>query len=137
MTRKFLLPTLKFKKFISQSSSLTDRISRECKSIPEGSVTIVFSHKNLDNIAKYHILNRISNLYFDGSLPKNWQNQYKFSDFKYETAIRMTFHEKFAIRIDDNSIGHGYFKEIDESNSIVLEDKIVDAVEFDDADSCQ
>ena len=49
----------------------------------------MISHRNLDNIAKYHILNRSSNLYFYGSLPKNGKNQFKFSDFKYDFALRL------------------------------------------------
>ena len=98
-------------KFVSENGDLTDRISSECHVIPEGSVMVVFSHKNLDNIAKYHILNRISDLYFDGSLPKNGKNQYKFSDFKYETARKMTFHVEYVVEeISDDSTGHGYFK---------------------------
>ena len=43
---------------------------------------VILSHKNLDNIAKYHVLNRKSSLYFDGSLPKNGKNEFKYSDFK-------------------------------------------------------
>ena len=96
-------------KFVSENGGLVDRISSECHVIPEGSVMVVFSRKNLDNIAKYHILNRISDLYFDGSLPKNGKNQYKFSDFKYETARKMTFHVEYVVEIADET-GHGYFK---------------------------
>lgn len=55
--------------------------------IPYGEVTIILSHKNLDNIAKYHILNRSSNLYFQGSLPKNNKNEFKFSDFKFSRSV--------------------------------------------------
>lgn len=72
---------------------------------------VVFSHKNLDNIAKYHILNRQGNLYYDGSLPKNWENQYKYSDFKFETGIRTKFRMAYAIQMDG-----GYFRELDDDN---------------------
>lgn len=60
-------------------------------SISAGQVKVVISHKNLDNIAKYHILNRSSNLYFDGSLPKdeNHKDQFKFSDFKYDKVLKL------------------------------------------------
>lgn len=58
-------------------------------SISAGQVKVVISHKNLDNIAKYHILNRSSNLYFYGSLPKNGKNQFKFSDFKYDRVLKL------------------------------------------------
>ena len=111
VTRKFLLPTIRFHKFVSQSTQLTERLATECKKIPEGSVMVVFSHKNLDNIAKYHILNRQGNLYYDGSLPKNWENQYKYSDFKFETGIRTKFRMAYAIQMDG-----GYFRELDDGN---------------------
>ena len=66
-----------------------DRIHNEANVVEEGQMTIVLSHRNMDNIAKYHILNRISNLYFDGSLPKNEEreNHFKFSDFKIDRAV--------------------------------------------------
>lgn len=74
--RKKLRPTLKFVKHVTSpdSNSLTDDISGSTSTIPEGSVMVVFSHKNLDNIARYHIMNNSSNLYFMGTLPKNGQN---------------------------------------------------------------
>ena len=80
--RKWLKPTVRMMKSTS-IDTLVDRISKNTTVVPEGSFAVVLSHKNLDNIAKYHILNRSSNLYYDGSLPKNGENMYKFSDFKF------------------------------------------------------
>ena len=52
---------------------------------------VVLSHKNVDNIAKYHILSRMGNLYFYGSLPKNpdHRNTVQYSDFKVDKSIRL------------------------------------------------
>ena len=55
--------------------------------IPEGEIAVIFSHKNMDNIAKYHILSKSSDLYFGGALAKNKQNQIKFSDFKCDMTL--------------------------------------------------
>jgi len=54
-------------------------------------VTVMFSHKNLDNIAKYHIMNWSSNLYFNGTLPKDpdHKNQFQYSDFKSDLTVRL------------------------------------------------
>jgi hypothetical protein len=57
--------------------------------IPAGEVLVTITHKNMDNIAKYHILNRSSNLYYCGSLPKNGSNQLKFSDFKFDLSVEL------------------------------------------------
>ena len=71
VTRKFLCPQVKFIREMRESSDLMDRIHNENDVIEEGQITVVLSHKNLDNIAKYHILNTSSNLYYNGSLPKD------------------------------------------------------------------
>jgi len=88
-TRKFLKPTLRFVKNMPSGERLIDKVQWNTNLVPDGEVTVMFSHKNLDNLAKYHIMNRQSNLYFDGSLPKNSEhkNQYKFSDFKYSESV--------------------------------------------------
>ena len=80
---KKISPTVRFTKFNGEIASLSDKINQKASSIGAGQITIVFSHKNPDNIAKYHILNKFGNLYFSGSLPKNGQNQFKYSDFKF------------------------------------------------------
>ena len=89
MTRKFLRPYVKFIKETRNSTDLIDRIHNETNVIEEGQITIVLSHRNLDNIAKYHILNTSSNLYYNGSLPKNGENQLKFSDFKFSRTLTL------------------------------------------------
>lgn len=90
--RKWLKPTVRFKKYVSdpkKKKTLVDMIQESTKDIQQGQVTVMFSHKNFDNIAKYHILNRTSNLYFDGSLTKNKKNQFKYSDFKFERTVHV------------------------------------------------
>ena len=68
---------------------MVDRLHNEQKTIPSGSIRVILSHKNMDNLAKYHILNTSSNLYFNGSLPKNGLNQFKYSDFKSDTTLHI------------------------------------------------
>lgn len=79
---KVLKPTLRLTKFTTDKPydelTLTDRVQLQANSIPDGKIVVIFSHKNLDNIAKYHLLNRTSNLYFGGSLPKSWEDPYKY-----------------------------------------------------------
>ena len=75
---------MKFIKETRNSTDLIDRIHNETNVIEEGQITIVLSHRNLDNIAKYHILNTSSNLYYNGSLPKDGTERFKFSDFKFK-----------------------------------------------------
>ena len=88
--RMFIRPTLRFKKNeLGSPSTLDESISYARQSLSEGEVTVIVSHKNLDNIAKYHILNATSNLYFGGSLPKNGENQFKFSDFKFSKTVKL------------------------------------------------
>lgn len=89
--RKWLCPSLRFTKFTKANGTLTERIQARTTEIPAGQITVILSHKNLDNIAKYHILNRSSSLYFDGSLPKNGENRYKYSDFKFGESVRLDF----------------------------------------------
>lgn len=89
MIRKFLRPYVKFVKKDRNSTELIDRIHNDTHEIEEGQFTIVLSHKNLDNIAKYHILNTSSNLYFNGSLPKTGEGQFKYSDFKFSQTVHL------------------------------------------------
>ena len=76
VTKKVLKPTLKIRKFQFDNEleepSLEDRVQLEVKKIEAGAITIILSMKNPDDIAKYHILNRYSNLYYNGSLPKSY-----------------------------------------------------------------
>ena len=89
-TRKWLKPTVRFiKRPGTGEKTLTQRVHDHATYIPEGEITVMFSHKNLDNIARYHILSRFSNLYFMGSLPKNNQNWFKYSDFKFSKTLRL------------------------------------------------
>lgn len=92
-TRKWLKPTVRFVKrgISSETPTLTDRIQASENVVPAGEVTVMFSHKNLDNIAKYHILNASSDLYYGGNLPKNSEhgNQFKYSDFKFGQTLRL------------------------------------------------
>ena len=88
--RKWLKPTVVFHRPTFEGDmTLSDRISRNTLEIQPGQVTVMFSHKNLDNIAKYHMLNRYSNLYFSGSLQKDGKNKFKFSDFKYSKTLML------------------------------------------------
>ena len=89
VTRKYLRPYVKFVKGIRNSTDLIDRLHNETNVVEEGQITVVLSHKNLDNIAKYHILNTSSNLYYNGSLPKNGENQFKYSDFKFSKTVHL------------------------------------------------
>ena len=87
--RRYLRPYVKFVKKIRNSTDLIDRIHNETSVLGEGQVAIVISYKNLDNIAKYHILNTSSNLYYNGSLPKNGTERFKFSDFKFSKTVHL------------------------------------------------
>ena len=89
VTRKFLRPYVKFIKTARDSTDLIDKIHNETNVIGEGQITIVLSHRNLDNIAKYHILNTSSNLYYNGSLPKDGTERFKFSDFKFKKTVHL------------------------------------------------
>lgn len=89
VTRKFLHPFVKFVKTTRGTDNLIDKVHDETHVIEEGQFTIVLSHKNLDNIAKYHILNTSSNLYFNGSLPKTGEGQFKYSDFKFSQTVHL------------------------------------------------
>lgn len=89
VTRKFLRPYVKFVKGVRGTDDLVDRVHDRTHAVQEGQFTIVLSHKNLDNIAKYHILNTSSNLYFNGSLPKTGSGQFKYSDFKFERTLAL------------------------------------------------
>ena len=93
--RKYLKVRVKFVKNPrpSQELSLTETVHRDTDTIPARCVTVMLSHKNLENIARYHILNCSSDLYFNGSLPKNGRNQYKFSDFKYSEMVNLKYDE--------------------------------------------
>lgn len=88
---KQLLPSVRFTKFHSDGSSLSDAIQNSRSKIDAGQIVVVLSHKNVDNIAKYHILSRMGNLFFYGSLPKNsdHQNTVQYSDFKVDKSIRL------------------------------------------------
>ena len=89
--RLFLKPTVKFIKAANATddSDLSQKVHGNCTKIPKGEILVILSHKNLDNIAKYHILNASSNLYFGGSLPKNGKNQFKFSYFKFSRTVKL------------------------------------------------
>lgn len=94
VTRKYLRPYVKFIRNERTPEEggrleLIDRLHNETHEVSDGQITIVLSHKNLDNIAKYHILNTSSNLYFNGSLPKNGENQFKYSDFKFSKTVHL------------------------------------------------
>lgn len=90
---KFIRPIVKFRKTLrpldSKNPSLVDRLHNEQSTIPAGSIRVILSHRNMDNLAKYHILNTSSNLYFNGSLPKNGLNQFKYSDFKADKTVHL------------------------------------------------
>ena len=88
--RKWLKPTVRFvKRPGTGEKTLTQKVHDNTTSIPAGEITVMFSHKNLDNIARYHILNKSSNLYFSGSLPKNNKNWFKYSDFKFSKTLQL------------------------------------------------
>ena len=75
--------------------------------IPAGEVTVMFSHKNLDNIAKYHILNASSDLYYGGNLAKTAEhgNQFKYSDFKFGRMVSLKSDGNGgweSVELDDN-----------------------------------
>ena len=103
VTRKYLEPTLKFKKFTIEdgtSPTLDEKLSNDQDTIDAGQVKVILSHKNLDNIAKYHILNRVSNIYYDGSLPKKGNNQFMYSDFKFDKMVNLVWTGKCYARVD-------------------------------------
>ena len=115
--KKFLRPYVKFVKETRNSSDLIDRVHDETNVIEEGQFTIVLSHRNLDNIAKYHILNTSSNLYFNGSLPKTGEGQFKYSDFKFSQTVHL---------VEKNGVWKS--KELDEFGSPLLKFKISDVI---------
>ena len=87
---KKIKPTLRFKKkIVAGTENLTQRVHGTTMTIQKGEVMVVISHKNMDNIAKYHIMNASSNLYFGGSLPKNGQQAFKYSDFKFDATVTL------------------------------------------------
>ena len=104
--RKFLKPTMSLIRYArtGDNLSLIDRIQNETMKVDAGQITVILSHKNLDNLAKYHILNRSSSLYFDGSLPKdeNHKNQYKYSDFKFSKTVKLVQDGSSWRSADDN-----------------------------------
>ena len=74
---RFLKPTLKIRKFQVDSGSLEepsleDKVQLQVNKVDAGAITIIFSRKDPDDIARYHILNRFSSLYYNGSLPKSY-----------------------------------------------------------------
>lgn len=87
---KYIKPRLRFRRNpLSDEPSLTDRFSHSSDFVEAGQVMVILSHRNIDNLAKYHILNMSSNLYFGGSLPKNGRNQFKYSDFKFSSTVKL------------------------------------------------
>ena len=68
--------------------SLVEKVERSKSFIEPGSFTIIISHRNLDNIAKYHILNNKSSLYYNSSLPKS--DGFKYSDFIYSKTVELS-----------------------------------------------
>ena len=75
VVRKWVKPVVTFKKNqLGDNPTLAQTTSWRCMTIPAGEVLVTITHKNMDNIAKYHILNRSSSLYYCGSLPKNGSN---------------------------------------------------------------
>ena len=87
---KKLKPVLRFKKFSGNPSSLVDKIQASTTQVPDGQVIVIMSHRNLDNLAKYHILNKSSNLYYMGSIPGR-DNIFKTSDFKFSKTVFLDF----------------------------------------------
>lgn len=85
-----LRPTIRFEKYIKtgQNLSLTDKINNATYIVPKGEVMVVLSHKNVDNLAKYHILSRYSNLFFYGSLPDN-ENQIQHEEFVTDRTVKL------------------------------------------------
>lgn len=85
-----LKPTIKFVKYNKKGTdlSLADKINNQTCVIPKGEVMVVLSHKNVDNLAKYHILSRYSNLFYYGSLPDN-ENQIQHSGFLTDRSIHI------------------------------------------------
>lgn len=93
---KRLNPVVRFGRVhAEEEDGLTRMIGAKHTTVEYGQVKVAISHKNIDNIAKYHILNRSSSLYFNGSLPKSpdHENQFKFSDFKYSRTVALEQNE--------------------------------------------
>lgn len=92
-TVKAVKPTVRFKKFtMPENPSLSDVVQNNVSVIAPGEILVVFSRKNVDDIAKYHILSKSSNLFFYGSLPKSpaqHPNEIQYSDFKVDTSLRL------------------------------------------------
>jgi len=89
-----LRPTVRFRKFNKQGSDLKliDKINNMCNEIPAGEILVVFSHKNVDNLAKYHLLNRSSNLFFYGSLSSN-KNQIQHDGLVVDVSTKLKVDE--------------------------------------------
>ena len=139
VNRKFLRPYVKFVKSNRNSTHLLDRLHNETNVIEEGQITIVLSHKNLDNIAKYHILNTSSNLYYNGSLSKDGTERFKYSDFKFKRTLVLVEDEEqpnswysklHIVEVhDSNGQSLGYVHEFN-FNGIELVDKREEALEL-------
>lgn len=117
---KTLTPVVRFTKFRPSvpSPSLTDRISGGTDVVPAGEVMVILSRKNVDNIAKYHILNRSSNLYFYGSLPDD-KNDLKHEEFTVDgRSLLLT-------KVDDEDDTYRSIA-IDENGKPLLEFKVND-----------
>ena len=139
VNRKFLRPYVKFVKSNRNSTHLLDRLHNETNVIEEGQITVVLSHKNLDNIAKYHILNTSSNLYYNGSLSKDGTERFKYSDFKFKRTLALVEDEEqpnswysklHIVEVhDSNGQSLGYVHEFN-FNGIELVDKREEALEL-------
>lgn len=139
VNRKFLRPYVKFVKSTRNSTNLLDRLHNETNVIEEGQITVVLSHKNLDNIAKYHILNTSSNLYYNGSLSKDGTERFKYSDFKFKRTLVLVEDEEqpnswysklHIVEVhDSNGQSLGYVHEFN-FNGIELVDKREEALEL-------
>ena len=86
----------------------------------------MLSHRNLDNIAKYHILNTSSNLYFNGSLPKDGQNHFKYSDFKFDKTSKLISRANYVWYVDDTK--QGFITNVDNDGVISVENNRDNAI---------
>ena len=116
---RLIKPTLKIRKFqVDQSSleepSLEDKVQLQVNKVDSGAITIIFSRKDPDDIARYHILNRFSSLYYNGSLPKSYMIGHSAIDSNETTLDPYWMNDPYSWEWGNNNppeyISHNRFK---------------------------
>lgn len=89
-TKAMIHPMVRFvrQEAPSEGDGLATRISARSRTIPAGQVVVMLSHRDIDTLGKYHMLNRFSNLYLMGSLPDGG-NQFMGDDFVSSESLEL------------------------------------------------